>query len=209
MSESTVSPEMCLPQGALFQGVPKPAEDKRKTETVDYDSLRFYNPPSNVINTLLYPANLISKMWQAFEPSWGIIRDACQIETQPGKWVFSEAQSTTPTIVYPISDKVPVSLSFMGKDVSPDILVFCRQEGIFSDLRLAFELATGTFSFVDSYDVELTSDMESDDRWLTLSLVVYGDVSEALESYDAFVEDWVTQVDPSKVDKIRLSYHFK
>lgn len=202
MSESTVFAEMCLPQGALFQGVPKPAEDKRETETVDYGSSRFYIPQSNVTHTLVYSANLISKMWRAFEPSWGIIRNACQIETQPG-------QSTMPMIVYPMSDKVPVSLSFMGKDVSADILSFCWREGLLNDLRTAFELATGTFSFVDSYDVELTSDMESDDRWLTLSLVVYGDVSEALESYDAFVEDWVTQVDPSKVDKIRLSYHFK
>ncbi len=93
------------------------------------------------------------------------------------------------------------------RQISPEILQFCSQNGILQSLPVAIDLIERHFPSNDKLDLYLEHDPETEEEWLVLDLTLRGEVDEVLDNYDKYTDHWVSSVPWPQRHKIRLVYN--
>ncbi len=102
----------------------------------------------------------------------------------------------------------PSQLGALKAYLSPDVLQFCLQHEILQYVPVAMDVIKKCLPLQEpNWDLQVDRDPDTGEEWLSLHVMLKGEVEEILNRHDNYTDQWVSLVPWPERDKIRLSYN--
>jgi hypothetical protein len=108
---------------------------------------------------------------------------------------------------FDVGERIQKTFQVSISNIPPEVLSFCKQEGILNYLWGMIEIVKKSFERIDNIEVEVEEDPETGEKWVLVSIMVRGTVEEILGEYDHYTGKWVSTVPWPERHKIRLSFN--
>src|ERR1700752_5076387 len=201
-----------------LQNIPAPSEDSTNTLTQDYDRSRFYcRGHYGVSRSDILRTHAIGSRLEEFERFYTVSHALTMLQA-PYWWIEHEKtfESNSDRIVNALGNWMAspnvechaalIHCQFHNTNVPVDLLYFSYRHGILRGLLTAIDLVEKSFSEIQGVTLQIEKDPEVDEEWVTIDVVIKGEVSEILEMYNKYIDRFVSSVPWPERSKIRLSY---
>lgn len=202
---------------AALQNLPAPANSTENTCPFDYDKERLFSVFTSSLTSS--PSVISNRQVHAV----AFTRLYSTLNFMVNKVINVSAASLN--IAMPELDATPI-LSFSGLvpmrgvalvsvpilyqrqryEIPPQILIFCGKKGILAHLMTAVRLVENTFSSIKQLSFEIQQDPETEEEWITISVVLTGEIQKILREYSQYTRSLVATVPWPQRDLIRLAY---